>query len=32
MMPKFASTAPANQTTTAPVPTRKPTASSMGEL
>ena len=31
-MPKFASSAPANHTATAPVPTRKPTASSMGEL
>ncbi len=31
-MPKFASSAPANHTATAPVPTRNPTARSMGEL
>ncbi len=31
MMPKFASSAPTNHTTTAPVPTRKPTARSIGD-
>ncbi len=31
-MPKLPSSAPANHTHTAPVPTRKPTAMDMGEL